>query len=382
MNPTTTEDREAFLRVTNDLEGYLDLCEQARAKNPRDRDTHVQNAAALGYLGRGNEKLALLDEWLATWPNDLLANLNKGLELLKQGRYAEAWPHYSYRRHLTSAVAQPAQLGPDREWKDQSLKDHAILLLQEQGLGDSIQFARLAASLQHRYGAVPFLDIQRPLRPLFSASPALPRAPLANQSIEIHYWKLLGDLVPVIYPTLDDVTWPGAYIAAPALQAPPALPRSSKLRIGLAWRGNPIHGHDYMRSTSLEKLSALQEASACEFFALTPDGGKEIADSGNWVTDLSDITSPFENLAHVIAHLDIVVSVCTSVAHLAAAMGKPVVLLLSNVADWRWGRAGETTPWYPSSASWAIGKSSLPAPPPIYKPSRDAPGPLDLFGDD
>lgn len=348
METSTTEDRETFLRVSNDLEGYLDLCAKARAQNPKDRDTHVQHAAALGYLGRGDEKVALLDEWLQVWPNDLLANVNRGLELLKQGRYAEGWPNYHFRKYLKGTMTQPPQLGPDRQWNAQPLDGKTILLLKEQGMGDSIHFARFAADLRDRHRTRPILDVQEPLRALFNGSPALPRALVPHEPAEIHYWKPLGDLVPHVFPTLNDVTWPGAYIAPPALPDPPRLSGTRPLRVGLAWRGNPIHGHDSFRSTGLEQLAALQEASNCDFYALTPDAAAEIADTGGWVTDMTAQTRPFERLAHVIAHMDVVVSVCTSAAHLAAAMGKPVYLLLSYVADWRWGRVRETTPWYPS----------------------------------
>jgi len=138
------------------------------------------------------------------------------------------------------------------------------------------------------------------------------------------------------------------HIAAPASAIPPKIPRTSKLRIGLAWRGNANQGHDVYRSTSLEAISGLQDAQNCTFYALTPDAEAEIAETGGWVTDLSEETTPFERLAQVIAHMDVVVSVCTSAAHLAAAMGKPVILLLSMISDWRWGRNGDITPWYPS----------------------------------
>ncbi|MEM7056445.1 MAG: glycosyltransferase family 9 protein [Pseudomonadota bacterium] len=348
MQTATVQDREAFLRVTNDLDAYLDLCAKAHRKNPAHRDTLVQNAAALGYLGRGDEKIALLDQWLDHSPNDLLANVNRGLELLMQGRYQEAAAHYHYRKHMPGAVAQPPNMGSERIWKDQSLDGRNIILLNEQGMGDTIQFVRFAAGLRDQYRANPILNVQEPLRPLFAGSPALPQVLFAGQPVQAHYWIYLGDLLPRFCPTLDNVTFPGAYIAPPALPDPPKFPRTGKLRVGLAWRGNTIHGLDAFRSASLEGLATLRSAGGCEFYALTPNAGAEIAEAGGWVTDLSDISQPFERLAQVIAHMDVVVSVCTSAAHLAAAMGKPVILLLSVIADWRWGRNRDTTPWYPS----------------------------------
>lgn len=348
METSTVKDREAFLRVSNDLDAYLDLCAKANAKNPRDRNSHVQHAAALGYLGRGKEKEALLRQWLEHSPHDLLGNLNLGIELLMQGRYAEAWPHYHYRKHMPGAVISPQNMGSDRIWKEQSLAGRTIVLLNEQGLGDTIQFGRYAAALRDRYKTTPVLNVQTPVRPLFTGSPALPRVIYPDEQVKAHFWAYLGDLLPRFCPTLADVTYPGAYISAPAAPTPPKIPRTSKVRVGLAWRGNANQGHDMFRSTSLEALKPLQDAKDCTFYALTPDADAEITEAGGWVTDLSSETTPFERLAHVISHMDVVVSVCTSAAHLAAAMGKPVILLLSVISDWRWSRTGETTPWYPS----------------------------------
>ncbi len=89
----------------------------------------------------------------------------------------------------------------------------------------------------------------------------------------------------------------------------------------------------------------------CAFFSLgLPQDGEDIARAKckSWISDLSPVTSPFENLAQAISQMDVVVTVCTSVAHLAGGMGKPVFVLLNTSPDWRWGRDGETTPWYPS----------------------------------
>ena len=348
MDLTTVDGRAAYLRDSSDLDGFLHHCEHARELAPRDRDTVVQYAAALGFLNRAVEKLSVLDEWLVEHPHDMLANVHRGVELLRQGRYAEGWKGYHYRKALAGNTAPDLQVDPQRQWLDQALAGKTVVLLHEQGLGDSIQFARLGRILQDRHGADVRLNVQEALRNTFAASPALPSTVQSKETIQIHYWKLLGDLLPMAFPTVGDVTWPGSYIAPPAMAVPCRFPDATKLRVGLAWRGNPNHDHDAFRSAKLRDLAQLQEATQCRFYALTPDAGTEIRDAGDWLTDLSDQTTPFDRLAQMIGHLDVIVSVCTSVAHLAAAMGKPTILMLSTIADWRWGRAGTTTPWYPS----------------------------------
>jgi hypothetical protein len=150
---------------------------------------------------------------------------------------------------------------------------------------------------------------------------------------------------------VDDVRWPGAYLAAPATPAPtPKISRSGKIRVGLAWQGSTTNFSDFARSVPLKQLAPLREASACQFFSLgLPEHNSDLGPAGcDWIMDLTAETSPFHNLASVIAQMDLVVTVCTSVAHLAGAMGKPVWTMLSASPDWRWGPSGETTPWYPS----------------------------------
>ena len=147
--------------------------------------------------------------------------------------------------------------------------------------------------------------------------------------------------------------WSGPYIHAPAeadhrwrMRLGPSPGR----RIGLVWSGNPRHLNDRNRSLPLSALEPLLAAGG-EFHALQPSftpadrarlADLNIADHGAELTD-------FGQTAGLIAQLDGVVTVDTSVAHLAAAMGKPVRILLPYVADFRWGDAGEATPWYPSA---------------------------------
>ncbi|MEQ9126406.1 MAG: glycosyltransferase family 9 protein, partial [Alphaproteobacteria bacterium] len=130
-----------------------------------------------------------------------------------------------------------------------------------------------------------------------------------------------------------------------------ALGGARGLRVGLAWRGNPQFASDFARSLPGEALAPFRDVARCSFFSLmAPEHSAAIAAAGHgdWLTDLAPVTSPFEDLARVVAGLDVVVTICTSVAHLAGAMGKPTFLMLSRTPDWRWGREGAETPWYPS----------------------------------
>jgi len=347
------EERARHLAASYDLDGFLEQCRVAHDADQAEPIAGMQYAEALGYVGRFDEKTRLLEALLAIEPQHAHLNLCYALELLAQGRHRDAWRHFAYRAAFKNVIRPDPGLPPERIWRGEPLAGKRIALISEQGLGDTLQYVRYAIDLQ-RAGAMAYLNVQPALRPLLTGSPSLGVVLTPAKPTEINYWARLIDLLPVTAPTRDDVKWPGAYVSPPAAPAPAALKASDRaggLRVGLAWRGNPAFPSNYARSMALETLAPIQEARNCRFFSLMPpEAAEEIqaCGAGAWLTDLSPISSPFEELARAVAAMDVVVSVCTSIAHLAASMGKPTFLMLSALPDWRWARSGEATPWYPS----------------------------------
>lgn len=338
-----------------DTDWYAATTAEAYGVHPDNPIAAIGHAEALGYAGRFDEKLALLEAFTARHPGDVTAELSLGVEWMSRGEYARGWPYFSVRARDMAARDQQKALPPNRQWAGEALPGRTVLLVQEQGLGDTLQFARHAIWLRHQ-GAVPVMDAQRPLRPLLAASPALGAVPVGETSLAPHYWMRMMDPVPHVTPTYGDVTWPGAYIAPPAsVSVLRALSAKPGLRVGLAWRGSDAFQFNNFRSVPLTALGPLADVPGCQFFGLMlPPVAEEIAGAGftSWITDISTLAEPFERLAAVIAAMDVVVTVCTSIAHLAGAMGKPVILMLSAMPDWRWARAGtqqsSRTRWYPS----------------------------------
>ena len=340
-----------LLRETMDVGAFHEACETAHLAAPEDPEVGAQYAEALGYVGRHKDKQALLRRLLEAEPKSVLLNTNLGLELLTQGRYREGWPHFVYRVGKQNTLRKTGALDPKHRWRGEPLTGKRLALISEQGLGDTLQFARYAIDL-HGQGARSYLNVHPPLRPLMGRSPAIGTVLTQDIKVEIHHWIPMMELVPVFTHSAKDIRWPGAYIAPPADDQPfPALGGTDGLRVGIAWQGNPKFRLNYARSMGLKELEPLREAEGCHFYSLLAgDAVKDLAASpqSGWITDLSAETTPFERLAAAIASLDVVVTVCTSVAHLAGAMGKPTFLMLSALPDWRWGREGRTTPWYPS----------------------------------
>jgi hypothetical protein len=129
------------------------------------------------------------------------------------------------------------------------------------------------------------------------------------------------------------------------------LPGDS-LRIGLAWAGNAKHPHEFWRSIPLEQLAPLTFLDGTTFYSLQmgpPAGQVKQLGSRAWIIDLQDEQKDFADTAAIVAHLDLVISIDTSVAHLAGAMAKPVWILLDQSHDWRWMLEREDSPWYPTA---------------------------------
>jgi hypothetical protein len=197
----------------------------------------------------------------------------------------------------------------------------SLLIVPEQGLGDQIQFARYVPMLKAQ-GAIVALACSKPLMRLFEPLKVrlLPRG---GRMPQLHGWTLMGSLPLRMGTTLQTV--------------PPPIPIEARPKtrrgIGVVTRGNPGHPNDANRSLSPEAAQAL----------MALPGAMSLAAHDIGVRDMQET-------AELIAGLDLVVSVDTAVAHLAASMGKPTWVLLSAIkTDWRWGRQGETTPWYPSA---------------------------------
>lgn len=350
---STCEGRGAYFQDTLDVKGFIDACDRAFRETPDDPSCASQYAAALHHE-ETDEALSILRNLLSRFPKILEIRLALGLALLKRGRYREAWRYYGGRFGLEHVADKDIGLAPETRWKGESLEGRSILLYHEQGLGDTVQFIRHAMNLRD-LGARVYIDAQPALRRLFEGSPALGGGILSGgTSVTLHSWSYTLDLIPVFCETDADVSWRGSYIEPPARREALALPArgSRPIRVGLAWEGSRTRSSNHHRLIPLQAFRPLREISNCSFYSLMPPSvAGDIAALGaeGWLTDLSAISSPFDELARVIDAMDIVVTVCTSIAHLAGAMGKPVLILLSARSDWRWGHGGSETRWYPSA---------------------------------
>ncbi|ALL62940.1 TPR repeat protein [Paraburkholderia caribensis MBA4] len=285
-----------------------------------------------------------------------LSNAHKllGMSELRRGNFRKGWAHYEYRKTTPSGLRDYPTL--DRpEWRGEPVEGKRILLTREQGAGDQLQFIRYASVL-HDMGATVDVWTSVELAPLFArvrgVNDVLTTLP---QSVAYDYYCpmmsvpawLNDDAIPgtVPYLSVDD-----AQVAAWRARLEQAA--GSRKKIGLVWAGNPDHYLDVYRSAPLAALEPLASVGGLAWFALQKGAPETQLDdvAPRWpICAPGQLLDSFYTTAAVIESLDLVITVDTSVAHLAGALGKPVWVMLPQQADWRWMMSGETNPWYPTA---------------------------------
>ncbi|WP_394777974.1 tetratricopeptide repeat protein [Undibacterium sp.] len=291
---------------------------------------------------------------------------NLALLLLQRGRYTEAWPYYEARHDplMATPMARPAAAcGP--LWQGEDITGKSMLVWPEQGLGDMLQFSRYIPLLKQR-GAIEVTVICRQgLQTLLSTldgvdrcipieMPLEPGTPLPSADYCVLAMSLPGLLQmnsaapPAGLPYLHT---PQAHRAHWA-QRLAASAANKRRRIGLVWNGNPDHSNDAERSLgSVDRFAPLWGIPDIQWISLqqtaTPTPPPAGLDPQAWLP-LGHELNDFADTAAVVEMLDLVISVDTSVAHVAGALGKPCwVLLPAYKTDWRWLESGAGTPWYP-----------------------------------
>jgi Flp pilus assembly protein TadD/ADP-heptose:LPS heptosyltransferase len=287
---------------------------------------------------------------------------NFGCARLLAGEWAEAWPRYEFRLEATRPFARPPAVDAPK-WDGAPLPGGTLVVHHEQGLGDTLHFVRLIPEIADRVGRV-ILVCQPALHALLASSPIFtapdgrvtvvpegaPLPPHAAWTPLVSLAGILGlrrDAVPAAAPWL---------VAEPERVARwrdhPAL-AGGAFRVGITWQGNPKAPVEKGRSITLSAFAPLAAVEGVRFVSLQKGFGREqTPPDGMTLTDLGDefdaSGGAFLDSAAVIASLDLVVTSDTAMAHVAAALGRPVWLVLKRVPEWRWGLSGSLSPWYPS----------------------------------
>ncbi len=384
----TLQMRARVLRGLERYEECLACAERAHALDPADPATCNNVGDALLWLGRDDEGLRWFDKALALKPGLVEVLLNKGFALLQVHRFREALETYRHLLTIDPGNAKSAwQLAhlklltgdyesgwAEREarWRvadfsleypkfsqakwlgRESVAGKTILVHVDEGLGDTLQFARYLPLLAAR-GARVVLVAQEALCPLLAGvsgvSQCIPFPARSYPPFDMHCPLMslplaFGTTIETI-PSADYLPpLPGTRIQAWERRLGPR----DRLRVGLVWSGNPKQGNDRNRSMALKTLTPLLDLDVT-FVSLQKDpraDDKALLRERTEIVDLTADLTDFVETAALISCLDLVITVCTSVAHLAGTLGRPTWVMLPHLPDWRWLLDRADSPWYPS----------------------------------
>jgi hypothetical protein len=289
--------------------------------------------------------LESFDAALALDPYFIEAHVNRGLLLLLRGEHARGFDEYEWRTRVPGyADYANFPFGMPR-WKGEPLAGRSILVHAEQGQGDTMQFARFLEPLA-RAGAAIDLFCHPPLASLLARVKGVRHAMSELRERPAHdFHASILDVARAQLREPQAPRWPGPYLSPLAERRKKFvdLARLPGLRIGLAWKGSPLHGND--RNRSLPRGMAKRLVRGGGSFLNLQVGESPLAGG---MLDIAPRIGDWDDTAAILADVDLLVTVDTAIAHLAGAMGRSVLLLLPFSPDWRWGAHGDTTPWYPS----------------------------------
>ena len=313
------------------------------------------------YVGDEDASIATLDGLIAGAPERADYRFWRSLARLQQGRYPEAWREFEARWQDELRSAWPAHAQP--RWDGAALGSRTLLLWAEQGLGDTLQFIRYARVVRGRNPAAHIVAaVQRELVELVRSMPEIDEVTLQGEGLapfDLHC--PLMNLPDCCATTMAAVPADLPYLAAsPERRARWAARMAGEpdgIRIGLVWAGASRpeqRGADLIdrrRSVALAQLRALFEISGAQFYSLQIGApAAQIASAGlggtliDWTADIGD----FADSAALVEQLDLIITVDTSMVHLAGALGKPVWMLSRLDACWRWLKGRDDSPWYPT----------------------------------
>jgi tetratricopeptide (TPR) repeat protein len=332
------------------------LCRQAAALAPESADAQNNLGTALYAAGRLEDAIACFRRAIALRPDEAPGHFHLGMALLARGDMAAGWREYEWRWKIPLMEAVRRRFD-EPAWDGSPASGKTLLIHAEQGLGDTLQFCRYAPLAAGR-GLRVILEVQNPLLRLLRGLPGIEAIiargdklpPFDMHAHMLSLPHLFGTVMATVPASIPYLSADPAAVAA--MQARLAGIPKPGLRVGLVWAGNSYRNVpgmaavDRRRSIAPARLAPLIAVAGVHFISLQKEGPPAPAEFG--LTDIMNEINDFADTAALVSALDLVISVDTSVAHLAGALGKPVWLLNRFVTDFRWLTSGPDSAWYPT----------------------------------
>ena len=347
----------ALYRMIYRIQDALRVGQEAVRLDPQNADHLVNLSLVFTDVDEREHALACLLRALGLKPDHAEGHLALGQNLLAMGDFEPGWKEYEWR-NLTEAGKSTLPKMTSANWNGMRIPKGRLLMVGDQGYGDTIQFARYIPLIADRCQEL-IVGCSAEMAPLLAKIPGVKQYFHRWTDVPGHAAHCRLSSVPhLVHTTLDTIP-----ANVPYLHADPAritawrekldakLPRGVR-RIGLAWSGRPTHPNDRRRSIPLARLAPLAAPGHASFVSLQkpmPPADLPAVAQLPGLVDLSAELVDFGETAALIANLDLVITVDTAMAHLAGAMARPVWIMLPKASDWRWLLDRSDSPWYPTA---------------------------------
>lgn len=375
----------------DDFDAATRLAVEAVTAEPRFIHARLRHAAMLRRTGQWSEALALAEAVVRDWPRQPVSRIELAQCLTEAARHEDAkrqyllavrlspdnaaahmglaetllmtedwmpgWREYAWRTRMPAVAKDKPKLAQPL-WNGMRLPGRRLVLVADQGYGDCIQFCRFLPRAAERVGSIT-MAVSEKLSDLLRRMPGV--TDFVNRWEDIpkdsEAYATLSDLPLLFGGEEPDMVAPACYLPIEAPRKAAWRARldghaGGTLKVGLCWSGRTGHLHNRLRSLRLATLASLAGLSGVTFFSLQFDEQKrQVADWPQGQAPLVDLSAElegFDETAHCLAALDLVITIDTVTAHLGAAVGTPTWTLLRRIADWRWLESREDSPWYPT----------------------------------
>jgi tetratricopeptide (TPR) repeat protein len=351
-----------MLVALDQYEEALELYTKALTLEPSSIVTFYNLGFTLKKLGYIEQAIGIYTQILNQKPEYALAHFSRSLAYLTMGNFEEGWAEYEWR-WLAGEEQKPNLAIP--LWDGTPLLGKKIYVYAEQGLGDTFQFVRYLQQLKND-GAYVIFAPQRALIPLMKLLPYIDEVKTIHEPCIADYHAPLMSLPWLCKTTLETIPAPIPYLKADSdlvtsWKSILDAAAGNAYRVGICWHGNaqykdPALQHAVeQKSCALKQFAELATIPNVQLFSLQKMSGLkelETLEDASFLTvfdkTLDTVNGRFMDTAAIIAQLDLVITIDTSIAHLAGALGIETWVLLPEPADWRWMRARTDSPWYPT----------------------------------